>query len=189
MLHEHPLELADIKAGMAGSQPEPAVLRQRRTLYYPVAAVVAAGLLFTVYGFVSGEQTALKTIPPQAPTIEVYVPQTPTPLPPTPTAPPAPTAAPTTTGGSTVTTWASVAPIFSAKCAMCHGAALATNGLNLTTYADTMKGATDGPVIVPNDSAGSKLFQIQSTGGHPGQLSAEELAILQAWIDAGALEK
>jgi hypothetical protein len=29
----------------------------------------------------------------------------------------------------------------------------------------------------------------QSAGGHPGQLSADELAIISAWIDAGALEK
>ena len=79
--------------------------------------------------------------------------------------------------------------LYDAKCAMCHSAALATNGLNLSTYADTIKGANDGPVIVPGDSANSKLFQIQALGGHPGQLTAEELAIVSAWIDAGALEK
>jgi len=44
-------------------------------------------------------------------------------------------------------------------------------------------------VVVPGDSANSKLFQIQSKGGHPGQLSAEELAIVKAWIDSGALER
>jgi hypothetical protein len=68
-------------------------------------------------------------------------------------------------------------------------AALATNRLNLSTYADAKKGAQDGPVIVPNDSANSKLLQIQSQCGHPSQLSAEELAIVKAWIDAGAPEK
>ena len=72
---------------------------------------------------------------------------------------------------------------------MCHSATLATNGLNLSTYADAMKGAQDGPVIVPGDAANSKLIPIQSQGGHPGQLSAEELALVEAWIDAGALEK
>jgi hypothetical protein len=30
---------------------------------------------------------------------------------------------------------------------------------------------------------------IQSTGGHPGQLSADELEIISAWIVAGALER
>ncbi|HEX8991716.1 MAG TPA: cytochrome b/b6 domain-containing protein [Anaerolineales bacterium] len=189
MLHEHPLELADIKAGTAGAAAQQDVLRRRRTIYFPIAAVVGLGLLFAIYGFVNGEHTAITTTPPQIATIPVYVPQTPTPLPATPTSAPSPTPAPTTSGASSVTTWVQVAPIFAAKCSMCHGAALATNGLNLSTYADAIKGATDGPVIVPKDSANSKLFQIQSKGGHPGQLSADELATIQAWIDAGALEK
>ena len=82
MLHEHPLELADIKAGV-GEQLPPEVLRKRRMLYYPIGAVVGFGLLFAVYGFVNGEQTAITTVPPQLATVVVYVPQTPTPLPPT----------------------------------------------------------------------------------------------------------
>lgn len=189
MLHDHPLELADIKAGMADQAPAPAVLRRRERLYYPIAAVVGVGLLFAVYGFVSGEQTAITTVPPQLSNVTVYVPQTPTPLPPTPTAAPTVAVAAPAAGQGTTSTWEQVGPLLAAKCGMCHGTALATNGLNLSTYADTMKGATDGPVIVPNDSAASKLFQIQSLGGHPGQLTADELALIQAWIDAGAIEK
>ena len=189
MLHEHPLELADLKSGMAGTDPQPAVLRKRRAIYYPIAAVVGCGMLFAVYGFVNGEQTAITTVPPQAPTVVVYVPQTPTPLPPTMTPAPSPVAPPTTAGSPASETWQTVGPIFTTKCGMCHSAALATSGLNLGSYADAMKGAADGPVIVAGDSANSKLFQVQSKGGHPGQLSAEELALVQAWIDAGALEK
>ncbi len=188
MLHEHPLELADVKAGLANVRAEEKLIRRRSMIYYPIASVVGLGLLFAVYGFISGEQTAIKTVPPQNPALVVYVPQTPTPLPPTPTSAPLPTAAPADENTGAVT-WAQVGPIFAAKCAMCHSAALATNGLNLGTYADALKGAADGPVIVPNDSANSKLFQIQQKGGHPGQLSADELAIIQAWIDAGAPEK
>ncbi len=193
MLHEHPLELADIKAGMDSRVSDAAALRTRRTIYYPVAAVVSAVLLFAVYGFVNGEQTAITTIPPQNPTIVVYAPETPTPLPPTPTVLPSPTPAPTleaatTPGAATAPTWGEVSAIFAAKCLTCHGTT-ASGGLNLSTYADAMKGGKDGPVIVPNDAANSKLFQIQSAGGHYGQLSADELAIVKAWIDAGALEK
>ncbi len=188
MLHEHPLELADVKAGFANVRADEKQIRRRSMIYYPIASVVGLGLLFAVYGFISGEQTAIKTVPPQSPAVVVYVPQTPTPLPPTPTLAPSPTAG--AAGGNTGTvTWAQVGPIFATKCAMCHSAAVATNGLNLSTYADALKGATDGPVIVPNDSANSKLFQIQLKGGHPGQLSADELAIVKAWIDAGAPEK
>ncbi len=191
MLHEHPLELADIKAGMAGRKPDARTLQRRRAAYYPVAAVLGIGMLFAVYGFVNGEQTAITTVPRQIATIPIYVPETPTPLPPTPTQPPTATVAPTAAGGGTaaVVTWTEVAPIFAARCGMCHSATLATNGLNLSTYADAIKGAQDGPVIVPGDIANSKLIVIQSAGGHPGQLSAEELALVKAWIQAGALEK
>ncbi|MGE5250731.1 MAG: cytochrome b/b6 domain-containing protein, partial [Bacteroidota bacterium] len=188
MLHEHPLELADVKAGMANVKADEQRIRRRSMIYYPVASVVGLGLLFAIYGFISGEQTSIKTVPPQNPSVVVYVPQTPTPLPPTPTSAPLPTAGAAGEGSGAVT-WAQVGPIFAAKCAMCHSAALATSGLNLSTYADAVKGAADGPVIVPNDSANSKLYQVQLKGGHPGQLSADELAIIQAWIDAGAPEK
>ncbi len=188
MLDEHPLELADAKAGVAASASSEDAIRRRQTIYYPVAAVVGAAMLFAVYGFVNGEQTAIKTVPPQMPTVVVYVPQTPTPLPPTPTAAAVPTSGSVADNSGPVT-WAQVGAIFSTKCAMCHSATLATNGLNLSTYADALKGASDGPVIVPSDSANSKLFQVQSQGGHPGQLSADELAMVQAWIDAGAPEK
>jgi cytochrome b subunit of formate dehydrogenase len=184
MLHEHPLELADIKAGAVEGSSDAAVLRRRRMIYYPIATVLGAALLFAIYGFVNGEQTAIITVPPQPNAVAIYVPYTPTPLPPTPTPlPPTPTLPPSPTAAL------ASGPIFAAKCAMCHSQALATNGLSLGTYADAIKGAQDGPVIVPGDAANSKLFQVQSAGGHPAQLSAEELAIVKAWIDSGALER
>ncbi len=202
MLHEHPLELADIKAGVAKPVVDAAALRKRQIIYYPIAGVLGAAMLFAVYGFVNGEQTAITTVPPQVPTVVVYVPETPTPLPPTPTPSPTPLPTATATASSSTTTtatesataaanltWVDVGPIFATKCGQCHGAAVASNGLNLSTYADAMKGAKDGPVIVPNDAANSKLIQIQTAGGHFGQLSADELAKVEAWINAGALEK
>lgn len=202
MLHEHPLELADIKSGLAERRPDARTLQGRRLIYYPVAGVIAVALLFAIFGFVNGEQTAITTVPPQISTIPVYVPQTPTPLPASPTPLPSPTAAPTTMGataevasptlsvGSGVpVTWVDVAPLFGTRCTACHGATLATNGLNLATYADAIKGAQDGPVIIAGDAAASKLVIVQSQGGHPGQLSPEELALVSAWIQAGAIEK
>jgi mono/diheme cytochrome c family protein len=80
------------------------------------------------------------------------------------------------------------APLFASKCAACHGD-LASGGLNLTTYASLMKGGGNGVVIVPGDSANSLLVQIQSTGKHFANLTAEELEIIRKWIDAGAPEK
>ncbi len=81
-----------------------------------------------------------------------------------------------------------VGPLLTTKCTGCHGE-LATGGLNMSTYANLMKGGSDGPVIVPGNSTNSLLFQIQSTGGHFANLTPEELGIVKQWIDAGAPEK
>lgn len=64
MLHEHPLELADIKAGIADRRPDAATIRKRQMLYYPIAAVLTLGMLAGIFGFINAEETALKTIPP-----------------------------------------------------------------------------------------------------------------------------
>ncbi|MBL8063990.1 MAG: cytochrome b/b6 domain-containing protein [Anaerolineales bacterium] len=64
MLHEHPLELADIKAGIADRRPDAATLRKRQMIYYPIAAILTLGMLGGIYGFINAEETALTTIPP-----------------------------------------------------------------------------------------------------------------------------
>jgi mono/diheme cytochrome c family protein len=74
------------------------------------------------------------------------------------------------------------------KCGTCHGPT-AMGGLNLSTYADMLNGGQSGPVVVPGQSADSLLVSIQEAGGHPGQLTPEEIAQVIAWIEAGALEK
>jgi mono/diheme cytochrome c family protein len=145
------------------------------------------------------------------PTIQIYVPQTATPAPTlTATLPPTETPLPTQTlaqptgdtttpqaGESTTTpaapssslTWDnSIGAMLQTKCTMCHGAA-ALGGLNLSTYADAVKGGADGPVITPGDAANSLIVQKQQAGGHPGQLTPDEIAQLVEWINAGAPEK
>lgn len=190
MLHEHPLELADIKAGIANRPVKPQVLRKRKMIYYPIAGVLTVVMLAGVYGFVNTEETALTTIPPLPTQIPVYVPQTPTPVP---TRPPTQTPLPATAtperevAPAAGPSWADVAPLFEAKCGACHGTADLT-GLALDTYANTMAGGPDGPVIIPGDSANSVLYAVQVAGGHPGIFTPEELEIVQAWIDSGAVE-
>lgn len=206
MLHEHPLELADIKAGIAERPVDESALRKRQMVYLPIAGVLALFMLLGVYGFVSAEQTALTTVERQAPTIEVFVPWTPTPAPTqTPTVPAtqtslataSPTTGPEGTPDSTPSTPAAasdltwdnaIGSLFQAKCSTCHGAG-ALGGLNLSTYSDAMQGGVSGPVIVPGDGANSLLVIRQETGEHPGQLTPEEIAQVIEWIDAGALEK
>jgi mono/diheme cytochrome c family protein len=100
-----------------------------------------------------------------------------------PTPPPAETA--TQSGTSSYDT--NIGTLFKSKCGACHGAA-ASGGLNVTTYADLMKGAKDGAVIVSGDSANSLLVKVQSEK-HYLNLSEEELGLVTQWIDAGAVEK
>jgi cytochrome b subunit of formate dehydrogenase/mono/diheme cytochrome c family protein len=199
MLHEHPLELADIKAGMAERPVDPITLRKRERIFLPVAALLMLFMLGGIYGFVNAEQTALTTTERQVPTVEVFVPQTPTPAPTqTATAPATETAPATQTQPATdstpstpvsALTWeVSIGPLLQAKCGTCHGAG-ALGGLNLTTYADAMRGGVSGPAIIPGDSANSLLVVKQQAGGHPGQLTPEEIAQVIEWIDAGALER
>jgi hypothetical protein len=79
-------------------------------------------------------------------------------------------------------------PLFAAQCTVCHGGSSPQKGLDLSTYAGAMAGGEDGPVIIPGDSAGSKLVEVQS-GQHFANFSTEELDVIKAWIDAGAPEK
>jgi len=203
MLHEHPLELADIKAGIDERPSDPVDLRKRQRIYLPIATVLALFMLFGVYGFVSTEQTAITTVERQVPTVVVFVPWTATPAPTqTPTSLPTETALPTSTpnatqlaAGSTTPaaasslTWDnSISTLFQTKCVSCHGAG-ALGGLNLSTYSDAMQGGASGPVIIPGDGANSLLVTRQQAGDHPGQLTPEEIAQVIEWIDAGALEK
>ncbi len=81
MLHEHPLELADMKAGIADRRPDAATIRKRLRVYIPVAAILTLGMLAGIYSFVNTEQTALTTVPVQENAPEIFVPQTPTPTP------------------------------------------------------------------------------------------------------------
>jgi cytochrome b subunit of formate dehydrogenase len=184
MLHEHPLELADIKAGLAERFVDARKLRKRKMFFFPIASVLVFVMLFGLYGFVNGEKTAITTVLPISSQVPIYLPQTPTPIPTL-----QPTVAPAAIPAGMLTWDATIGPLFQAKCSMCHGTALATNGLSFASYADALKGASDGVVILPGNVAVSKLIVIQSAQGHPGQLTADELAIIENWIAAGAPEK
>jgi cytochrome b subunit of formate dehydrogenase len=208
MLHEHPLELADIKAGIAERPLEAATVNRRHRVYLPVAAVIAILLLGGIYAFVNAEDTALTTINRQAPTLEVFVPFTPTPAPtqtptleptltstvPPPTETPLPTQTTTdststpSVASSTLTWDGAISALFQTRCGTCHGPA-AMAGLNLSTYADALKGGSSGPAIVPGDATNSLLIIKQQAGNHPGQLTDEELATVIEWIQVGAPEK
>ena len=194
MLHEHPLELADIKAGIADLKPDAGTIRKRQMVYFPIASVLTVVMLAGIYGFINTEQTALTTIPPQDNPAEVYVPQTPTPAPTmTPTSAPTNTPIPATptlgTPAASITWDSQMGAFFAENCSECH-INKTNGGLNLATYADVMKGGASGVIIVPGNSAGSLLITKYESGDHSYQtLAPEDLATIKAWIDGGALEK
>ncbi len=202
MEHEHPAELASLTSGKTPNLIPPAVLRKRQYIYAPIAIIILAVFSYGFYFFVGSETTAV-VVPNFQPTLPVYVPQTSTPLPtatftptPAPTATPVPateasdsTPAAEAPVAATVTWDAEVGPLFAQKCLMCHGAS-ASGGLNLSTYADAMKGGVSGSVFTPGDSVNSLMIVKFEGGKHSyATLLAEEIAKVKAWLDAGALEK
>jgi nitrate/TMAO reductase-like tetraheme cytochrome c subunit/mono/diheme cytochrome c family protein len=82
---------------------------------------------------------------------------------------------------------ANIQAIFEARCTACHGPNPSA-GLSLLTYSDVMAGSATGPVIVPADSANSRLVQVQSEQ-HFANLTADELKLVIEWIEAGAPEQ
>ena len=182
MAEEHPAELAEIKAGFKKDIP-PEILRKRRRVFIPAAVVLSLVFSLGLYLFITIETTAITTVPPGE-SVEVFVPLTPTPR-------PIATAAPTPTPGEGVAanSWdGSYSALFKNRCSTCHGVTK-VGGLSLATYQDALAGGNNGPGIVPGDPDGSVIVQIQQKGGHPGQLTAEELQQVIEWIQAGAAEK
>jgi cytochrome b subunit of formate dehydrogenase len=184
MKHEHPAELARIEEG-GELEPIPAkVLRKRQAIYAPIALVILALFSYGFYYFVGYEQTAVVS-PNLQPTLPIYVPQTATPQP-TPTSNPSSSSLPVT---GTLTWDANIGPLFAGKCLACHGG-LASGGLNLSTYADAMKGGVSGIIFNPGDAANSLIITKFESGKHSyAVLLPDELAMIVAWLESGALEK
>ncbi|MBI4661615.1 MAG: DUF1501 domain-containing protein [Verrucomicrobia bacterium] len=86
-----------------------------------------------------------------------------------------------------------VKPILEKRCASCHGRLKQKAHLRLDASALIHKGGKNGPIIVTGKSGDSPLIRrVSSTDesermpadGQP--LSAEQISLLAAWIDAGA---
>lgn len=86
-----------------------------------------------------------------------------------------------------------VKPILQANCYSCHGPSQQQSGLRLDIKVPALRGGDTGVVILPGDSAQSNLIR-RLAGSEvglqmppTGPLSAEEIGVLRAWIDQGAV--
>src|SRR5256885_6758954 len=85
-----------------------------------------------------------------------------------------------------------VKPILATKCFGCHGQKQQQSGLRLDLRQNALRGGDYGAVIVPGNSAESKMI-IRLAGSDAGlqmpptgALPPEDIGILRAWIDQGA---
>ena len=84
-----------------------------------------------------------------------------------------------------------ILPIFQRECVGCHSSALKMGGLVLESYQDLMKGGEQGTALVAGHADQSLLVRMLEGTAEPrmplnGQLPAEQIQLVRAWIDASA---
>ena len=89
--------------------------------------------------------------------------------------------------------FSAVLEVFTKYCVSCHSEDDADAELVLETHASIMRGGENGSVVVPGDSAGSRLLRLierkEKPFMPPGKRKrpdAREIALVRDWIDAGA---
>ena len=83
-----------------------------------------------------------------------------------------------------------VMPILERHCWECHSEASAELGLKLDTYEAVMAGSDYGTVIEVGDADASLLVDMIASGDMPDggdAVPAEELEVIKAWVNEGAL--
>jgi mono/diheme cytochrome c family protein len=143
--------------------------------------VMAAVMIVTACGTATVSPTAYVNPPTTVPATDpaVMVPATDASLPTEPAA---------ATGAISFT--ADILPILESRCINCHGGNKTEKGLDLKSYASLMTGSSKGPVIVAGDAASSALATLISNGKMPKRgpkLTPEQVELIIAWINAGAL--
>lgn len=77
---------------------------------------------------------------------------------------------------------------------MCHSREAAARGLRLDSYAGTLAGSDNGPVLIPGDGASSELLRRLRGESRPRMpflsrsLSPAEIDLIERWIAAGMPE-
>ena len=85
-----------------------------------------------------------------------------------------------------------IAPIFAANCIGCHASGVKMGSLDLDTMEGIRTGGNNGTILVPGDSAASRLYLMVAGKMAPAMplsgkaLAAGEVETIRKWIDAGA---
>ena len=80
-----------------------------------------------------------------------------------------------------------IQPIFNLACTQCHGN---MEGLNLSSYDNTMAGSNNGDVVIPYDHLSSELWIRVNSGQMPpgnNDLTYAQVDLIAQWIDEGAI--
>ena len=85
-----------------------------------------------------------------------------------------------------------IRPIMERTCWNCHGAAIQSSGLDLSTREKALIGGNRGPAIVPGDADASRLFRQLAGMEDPVMplgvpLPEEDIEKFRVWIEAGAV--
>src|SRR5688500_5069805 len=87
-----------------------------------------------------------------------------------------------------------VKPVFTTSCAGCHNPDKNQAGLDLTSYAATMKGSSNGKILDPGDADSSLVYLLVTHQEEPhmplkaSKLPEAQLEIIRKWIAGGALD-
>jgi hypothetical protein len=88
-----------------------------------------------------------------------------------------------------------IKPLLTRYCLECHNHEEAKGGLNLETYKSLLEGGDNGAVLTPGKADASRIVRLVEHRDKPfmppkkaKQPRPEEIALLRAWIDAGAKE-
>jgi hypothetical protein len=90
--------------------------------------------------------------------------------------------------------WGEIGAIFRERCVMCHSQAAAEKGLRLDSYAGTIAGSENGPVLIPGDPFSSELIRRLNGTSRPRMpflsrpLTPETIGIIERWTAAGLPE-
>ncbi len=88
-----------------------------------------------------------------------------------------------------------IKPILRQHCLKCHGDDRQKAGLNMQTYASTLKGGSGGEVVIAGRTSQSLLFKAITNPDDDARMPpnkapipADQIAVIQKWIDAGLRE-